>query len=69
MKPAKTIAKAFFAALFIVGGIGHFIATESYMRIMPPYLPYHRTLVLLSGAFEVALGILLLVPKTSRLAA
>ena len=39
------------------------------MRIMPPYLPYHRALVLVSGVFEVALGILLLVPRTSRLAA
>ena len=36
---------------------------------MPPYLPYHRPLVLLSGVFEVALGVLLLVPRFSRLAA
>ena len=39
------------------------------MKIMPPYLPYHRALVLLSGVFELALGILLLVPRMSRLAA
>ena len=32
-------------------------------------LPYHRALVLLSGAFKVALGLMLLVPATSRLAA
>jgi uncharacterized membrane protein len=30
------------------------------MKIMPPYLPFHRALVLLSGVFEVALGVLLL---------
>jgi uncharacterized membrane protein len=69
MNVAKAIGKAIFAALFIVGGVGHFVATETYMKIMPPYLPYHRPLVLLSGVFEVGLGILLLVPKTSRLAA
>jgi uncharacterized membrane protein len=69
MKAARGIGKAAFAALFILGGIGHFAATDSYMKIMPPYLPYHRALVLLSGVFEVALGLLLLVPRASRPAA
>jgi uncharacterized membrane protein len=58
-----------FAALFVAGGVGHFVATDVYIRIMPPYLPYRRALVLLSGVFEVVLGVLLLVPTTSRLAA
>jgi len=58
-----------FAALFITGGIGHFVATDFYLRIMPPYLPYPRALVLLSGVCEVALGVLLLIPGTTRLAA
>jgi uncharacterized membrane protein len=61
--------KSAFAALFLAGGVGHFLATDSYMKIMPPYLPYHRELVLLSGVFEAVLGVLLLVPSTSRLAA
>jgi len=65
----KGVGKSVFSALFIVGGVAHFLATDYYIKIMPPYLPYHRELVLLSGAFEVALGLLLLVPTTSRLAA
>lgn len=65
----RTLGRWAFAALFILGGVGHFVATDVYVRIMPPYLPYHRGLVLLSGAFEVALGVLLVVPTTSRLAA
>ena len=65
----KGVGKSIFAALFILGGIGHFLATDLYMKIMPPYLPFHRPLVLLSGLFEVALGLLLLWPATSRLAA
>jgi uncharacterized membrane protein len=69
MRIWKGVGKSVFAALFILGGIGHFLATDIYMKIMPPYLPYHRALVLLSGVFEVALGLLLLVPATSRLAA
>ena len=66
---AASIGKWILAALFIVGGIGHFVAPDVYMRIMPPYLPFHRPLVLLSGAFELILGVLLLIPRYSRLAA
>jgi uncharacterized membrane protein len=62
------VGKWAFAALFVAVGVGHFVATDVYMRIMRPYLPYHRALVLLSGVFEVVLGILLL-PGTSRIAA
>ena len=36
---------------------------------MPPYVPLHLELVYLSGFFEIALGVLLLVPRFSRLAA
>ncbi|MDG3002380.1 DoxX family protein [Paludisphaera mucosa] len=68
-KIAKVVAKTLFAALFIAGGVAHFVTPETYMKIMPDYLPYHRELVLLSGVFEVALGVLLLIPRTSRLAA
>jgi len=63
------VGKWAFAVLFIVSGVGHFAATDKYMRIMPPYLPFHRPLVLLSGLIEIVLGILLLVPRFSRLAA
>ena len=63
------VGRWIFAALFVAGGVGHFVKTDVYMRIMPPYLPYHRALVLLSGVFEVVLGLLLLVPTTSRPAA
>lgn len=68
----RTLAVAgkwLFAALFIVGGAGHFVATNFYVRMMPPYLPMHRTLVLVSGVAEVVLGVLLLIRVTSRFAA
>jgi uncharacterized membrane protein len=63
------LAKATFAAPFLISGVGHFLKTDWFVRIMPPYLPYHRELVLVSGAFELVLGILLLVPATTRIAA
>lgn len=61
--------KVIFATLFIAAGVGHFVATDFFLKIMPPYLPFHLTLVLVSGAIEIILGILLLVPRYSRFAA
>jgi len=63
------VGKWAFATLFVLGGAGHFVATDFYEKMMPPYLPLHRTLVLLSGVIEIALGILLVVPRTSKRAA
>ena len=39
------------------------------MKIMPPYLPNHKELVYLSGAFEIIFGIMLLFEKTRFFAA
>ena len=58
-----------FAVLFLAGGVGHFVATDTYTRIMPSYLPAHRELVLISGVAEFLLGAMLLVSRSRRLAA
>jgi len=54
---------------FVLAGLYHFINPAFYLRMMPSYLPWHLFLVYLSGFFETALGILLLIPKYTRLAA
>jgi len=69
VETGKGNGKTVSAALFALGGVGHFAATDVYLKIMPPYLPSHLALLLLSGVVEVVLGPLLLVPTTSRLAA
>ncbi len=61
--------KVTFATLFIIAGIGHFVATKFFLKIMPPYLPLHLPIVLVSGVLEIILGILLLAPRYSRFAA
>ena len=38
---------------FFIGGIAHFALTETEMRIVPPWVPWPREAVLLSGAFEL----------------
>jgi len=56
-------------ALFFVGaGVWHFVRPAFYLKIMPPYLPWHRELVYLSGAFEIAGGVGILVPSLRRAA-
>lgn len=69
MNRIKTTSKYFLAILMIFAGTMHFANTAFFLKIMPPYLPLHRELVLLSGAFEIVLGVLLLIPRFSRLAA
>ena len=56
------------AVMYIIAGIMHFIKPKAYMRIMPRYLPAHKTLVYLSGLAEVLLGILLFFKQTQVLA-
>jgi len=45
------------ALMYILAGFFHFLKPKVYFRIMPRYLPAHKTLVYLSGAVEIGLGI------------
>jgi uncharacterized membrane protein len=69
MQTLKLLMKWLFGLLFIVAGANHFRDPEFYVPMMPPYLPWHRELVYVSGACEIALGALLLVPACSPYAA
>jgi len=64
----KRIALGFVFLWFLVGGIAHFAATNSEMRIVPPYIPSPRAAVLITGVFELLGGIGLLARTTRRAA-
>ncbi len=64
-----SILKYLLALFFIAAGINHFVNPDFYVRIMPPYLPWHLPLVYLSGAAEIGLGALLLIPQYMSIAA
>lgn len=53
---------------YVYVGIKHFTDPAWFMRIMPPYLPFHKELVYISGVFEIILGLMLLVDKTRYIA-
>ena len=56
----KKLLRWLFGFLFILAGLNHFRDPAFYINIMPPYLPWHRELVAISGVAEVALGVMML---------
>jgi uncharacterized membrane protein len=57
------------AVFYVVGGALHFIRPEPYLKIMPPYIPWHIAMVRISGACEILGGLGLLANATRRAAA
>ena len=51
---------------YLVAGLNHFIHPEFYLKIMPPWVPYHKMLVLISGICEILFALLLIFPLTRR---
>ncbi|WP_163400237.1 DoxX family protein [Flavobacterium fluviatile] len=57
------------AFLYIIAGINHFRSPGMYLKIIPPYFSNPKLLNILSGAAEVILGILLILPPLRHFAA
>ena len=60
MSRGKLIGLSFVFLWFLMGGVAHFAATELEMSIVPPYIPWPRFAVLVSGVLELlgAIGLL-----------
>lgn len=68
MDKRSSCVVGFLFCWFFFGGIAHFAFTETEAGIIPPWLPAHHALVLISGAGELAGAFLLLVRRARRLA-
>ena len=66
---AQRIALILAAVFYVFAGSAHFTRPDMYLRIMPPYIPWHVAMVRVSGFFEILGGLGLLVPRTRRAAA
>jgi uncharacterized membrane protein len=53
------------AAFFTLAGAMHFIRPREYEAIVPPYVPRHREVVVISGVAELV-GAALVVPESTR---
>jgi uncharacterized membrane protein len=69
LSTAQRFALVLAVVLYVSAGVLHFIKTEAYLRIMPPYIPFHAPLVIISGVFEILGGLGLLLPQMRRAAA
>jgi uncharacterized membrane protein len=49
----KRIGRAFVFLWFLIGGIAHFVATDTEVRLVPPYIPWPLAAVWVSGFFEL----------------
>lgn len=59
---------AFVFIWFFIGGIAHFVATDTEARIVPPYIPWPVAAVLVSGVFELLGAIGVVMPATRKAA-
>lgn len=65
----KRIARTLLGILFIAAGLNHFVNPDFYLPLIPPYLPWHDFLNVISGIIEIGLGIGVLIPRFRRAAA
>jgi uncharacterized membrane protein len=68
MKKIKLAFRYLLAIFFVLAGANHFINAGFYLQMMPPYLPWHLSLVYLSGICEIVLGIMVLIPGLTSIA-
>jgi uncharacterized membrane protein len=69
MRIVKLVLKYALGLSFVAAGLNHFVDPDFYLKIMPPYLPWHLFLVYVSGLFEAVLGMALLIKRSTRSAA
>ena len=48
MKRIKPISKYLLAIFMVMAGTMHFVNPDFFLKIMPPYLPFHKELVLIA---------------------
>jgi uncharacterized membrane protein len=62
-KLQKSILIVISSIFYTITGIKHFIESDYFLSIIPPYLPFHLELVYISGFFEILFGLIILFPK------
>jgi len=69
MKKVKNIGLVLLIVFYLIAGINHFRDPSSYYKIIPNYIPLPVFINALAGFFEIFLAILLILPKTRKIAA
>jgi uncharacterized membrane protein len=61
----RMVGRVFVMFWFIVGGVGHFVLTPTFVSIVPPHVPFPLEMVYITGVLEIA-GALALLYKPLR---
>ena len=69
MKIVWRILQVVLALFLIYAGVQHFIKPAFYEPFVPAFLPAKTIIVYISGVVEVVLGVLMLIPKYTKLGA
>ncbi len=65
----RTALRWLLTVFMVAAGANHFVDPDTYLGMMPGFLPAPLALVYLSGIAEIAGGLGLILPQTRRLAA
>jgi uncharacterized membrane protein len=68
LRTSRSKAAVAMGLCFIITGSLHFLTPERFDFMMPPYLPWPRKLIYISGFFEILGGLGILLPRTRHLA-
>ena len=69
LNPIRIVVSYLGGLFFVYVGILHFVDTEWFEPIVPPWLSFPTFWVILSGIIEIGVGLGLLISKTRRNAA
>lgn len=61
----RMLGRIFVMFWFIVGGVGHFVLTRTFVSVVPPYVAFPLEMVYVTGVLEIA-GALALLYKPLR---
>ena len=68
MTPWQRVGLAVVFLWFFIGGLGHFLYDDFFVRIVPPNVKAPETAVVVTGVFELLGAIGILMPATRRVA-
>lgn len=65
-RPLRRLLRVALAVFLTTAGIGHFVATETFLAQVPAWMPFERQVVLVSGVFELLLAAAVLLVGSRR---
>ncbi len=69
MRKFKILSLIVLITGYLIAGSNHFLNPKSYIKIIPPYLPFKSMLNIVAGVCELLFAILLIFKRTREFAA